>query len=146
MDKQLITTEMLDNKLEGITFAGKMRTKSDESGKQKEATLELDYTGATLREVIAWAWKNRKIAYQDTLRVLGQDYINSIAGTTVEMLAVDVSNATIIIAMTPKALAAHVLSIGGSIEDTILELQAEAERLQELREADEKALLEGVDV
>ena len=68
--EQLITNDMLDLKLDGISYSSKMKTKADNKHDYEPADcmLTLDYTDATLRDVIGWSYGDRRIAQQNVMR------------------------------------------------------------------------------
>ena len=111
-NEQLITNDMLDLKLSGISYSSKMKTKADNKHEYKsvESMLELDYTGATLRDVIGWSFKDRRIAQQNVMRVLGQKYIESTP--VVSVIAIDIKSNGVQVDMSPEAIGAKLVADG----------------------------------
>ena len=148
-DEQLITNDMLDLKLDGIKYSSKMKTKADNKHEYKsvESMLELDYTGATLRDVIGWSFKDRRIAQQNVMRVLGQNYIESTP--VVSVVAVDIKSNGVRVDMSPEAIGAKLVADGIDENEyiaTLLKASAKQRTLLEQRAKDEADLMDGVEI
>ena len=150
-NEQLITTDMLDMKLDGITYSSKMKTKASKNDTQVESMLELDYTGATLREVIGWSFKDRRIAQQNVMRNLGQSFIESTP--IVSVIAVEIKSAGVRQNVTAEQLIADGIANGKTpeqIADGFLEAikakQAKMIELAKQQAKDEADLMDGVTI
>ena len=152
-NEQLITNDMLDMKLDGISFSSKMKTKADNKHDYKsiEAMLELDYTGATLRDVIGWSFKDRRIAQQNVMRTLGQAYIESTP--IVSVIAIEIKSAGVRVDASPEAVIEAGLKQGltpEQIADAFLvkvqEAVARKADLAKQQASDEAELMDGVEV
>ena len=148
-NEQLITNDMLDLKLDGISYSSKMKTKADNKHEYKsvESMLELDYTGATLRDVIGWSFKDRRIAQQNVMRNLGQEYIESTP--VVSVVAIDIKSNGVQVDMSPEAIGAKLVADGIDENEYIailLEAAAKKRALLEQRAKDEADLMDGVEI
>ena len=150
-NEQLITTDMLDMKLDGIKYSSKMKTKASKNDTQVESMLELDYTGATLREVIGWSFKDRRIAQQNVMRNLGQSFIESTP--IVSVIAVEIKSAGVRQNVTAEQLIADGIASGKTPEQIadgfILAIKAKQAKMAELakQQADDEAeLMDGVTI
>ena len=143
----IITEDMLDFKLDGISLTAKMKTKADSKHDYTPADcmLTLDYTDATLRDVSGWSYGDRRIAQQNVMRALGQDYIEDNPELTIK--AVDIKAVRVAVDTTPAGLIRAGAKAGKTMEETIAEFLAYTSKLEsDGKVKDEAALLDGVDI
>ena len=143
-DEQLITTEMLDWKLDTIVHAEKRKTRAKTGLDQVEAMVEIDFVGITFRQMVAKAFSSYWIAHQDVVRALGQNWIKDNPVISVKATDIQTGRGRIVIATSPEAVIAAGRAQGKTDEEILAEFTSKIggqdDGLGEEMLADEEAL------